>query len=240
VNPSDFASRAATYDELRPVEPGRFDWLAEAGELRGRRVLDIGCGTGQVTIALAESFGAKAWGIDPSPEMLDVARHKAQGIEFSLGTAERLPFGDDSFDAAFMALVIHHVDRPLAFREIERVLVPGGRLAISTPDPRGFDRHWMSVFFPSFADIERSRFPSGATLTTELETAGFSSVRTQPRTIDRRVSRELVLKRLHGRWASTFELLPADEIEAGIERAERELGDPVEYTLEWLVVVAQA
>jgi len=205
---SDFASRAATYDELRPVEPGKFDWLAEVGDLRGRRVLDVGCGTGQVTVALAERYGAQAWGVDPSAEMLAVARRKApDGISFELGSAENLPFADGSFDAAFMALVVHHLDRPLAFREIFRILVPEGRLGISTPDPGGFDKQWMS--------------------------------KSDPRSIRRSISRELALKRLHGRWSSTFELLPPDEIATGIARAEREVPDRVEYTLGWLTVIAQ-
>ena len=172
--------------------------------------------------------------------MLAVARRKApDGISFELGSAENLPFADGSFDAAFMALVVHHLDRPLAFREIFRILVPEGRLGISTPDPGGLDKQWMSKLFPSYVKVEERRFPTAASLHTELTAAGFASVQSDPRSIRRSISRELALKRLHGRWSSTFELLPPDEIATGIARAERELPDRVEYTLGWLTVIAQ-
>ncbi len=66
--------------------------------------------------------------------MLEVARDRAsQGIAvLELGTAESIPFPEDSFERALMQFVVHLVDRPRAFAELSRVLVPGGRLVIST------------------------------------------------------------------------------------------------------------
>lgn len=97
--------------------------LVREGDLRGRRVLDLGCGTGRVGAVLAERYGATVCGVDPSPEMLEVARGRAPvGVaELKRGTAEGIPFPDGSFERAIMQMVVHLVDRPRAFAELHRV-----------------------------------------------------------------------------------------------------------------------
>ena len=75
----DFDARAQHYDSLRPQNDAwwsRFHALVELGDLRGRRILDIGCGTGQLASALVEQAHAKVWGVDSSVEMLRVARER--------------------------------------------------------------------------------------------------------------------------------------------------------------------
>jgi SAM-dependent methyltransferase len=75
-------------------------------------VLDVGCGTGRTAAALAERYGAKVWGVDPSEEMLAVARQKVPAsVGLKAGSAEDLPFRDGWFERAVMVLVVHHVDR---------------------------------------------------------------------------------------------------------------------------------
>ena len=128
------------------------------GDLTGRRVLEVGCGTGRFLAAL--DGRAKAWGVDPSPEMLEVARGRVQGAGLKLGSAEELPFKDGWFERAVMWLVVHLVDRPRAFAELHRVLSPGGRLAIATFDPVHFDAFWLNALFPSLEAIDRARFPT--------------------------------------------------------------------------------
>jgi ubiquinone/menaquinone biosynthesis C-methylase UbiE len=78
-DPSDFATRAATYDELRPLDHGALDLIQEVvreAALNGRRVLDVGCGTGRLAAYLAERHGADVCGVDPSAEMLAVAERR--------------------------------------------------------------------------------------------------------------------------------------------------------------------
>ena len=72
---------------------------------------------------LAERYGATVCGVDPSPEMLEVARGRAPvGVaELKRGTAEGIPFPDGSFERAIMQMVVHLVDRPRAFAELHRV-----------------------------------------------------------------------------------------------------------------------
>ncbi len=203
-------------------------------------MLDIGCGTGRTAAALAERYGAKVWGVEPSTEMLAVARRKVPAsVGLKPGRAEDLPFRDGWFERAVMVLVVQHVYRDRAFPEVRRVLAGGGRFGISTPNPSNFDAIWLAPFFPSYADIERARFPSADVLEGELGQAGFASTRVVHHAHVRSFSREHALEKLRGRYASTFALLTADEYHEGLERAERELPDPVSYHSEWLFVIAE-
>jgi ubiquinone/menaquinone biosynthesis C-methylase UbiE len=111
--------------------------LAEIGQ--GESVLEVGCGTGEVTLAAKAKTGAagQVVGLDPSPEMIAVAHDKAQqkgvAIDFEVGVIEAIPFPDDSFDVVLSSLMMHHLPDALKARglaEIRRVLKPGGRLLI--------------------------------------------------------------------------------------------------------------
>ncbi|MEI8153148.1 MAG: methyltransferase domain-containing protein [Hyphomicrobiales bacterium] len=106
------------------------DWLALP---KGLRWLDIGCGNGAFTEAImAHGAPAETVGIDPSEGQLAYARNRpgAKGAQFRVAGAQELPFADNSFDAATMALVISFVPDPLqAVREMARVVRPGGSIA---------------------------------------------------------------------------------------------------------------
>ncbi len=237
-----FGDLAARYDELRSGPSNdAIEALDREGDLRGRRVLDVGCGTGRMAATLAERYGATVSGIDPSAEMLEVARDRAsRGITaLERGTAENIPFPDCYSERALMQLVVHLVDRPQAFAELYRVLVPGGRLVISTINPASVDGFWLSNVFPSYATIDRGRFPAPESLSTELEAAGFLAVRSTS-FLERKIyDRERALLMLHGRFASSIALMSDDEYRAGLDRAERELPDRVESLIEIAILSAR-
>lgn len=238
----DFGGRAARYDALRPQDAAwweRFEALVREGDLRGRRVLDVGCGTGALAAALVERAYAKVWGIDSSPEMLAVARARGiTGAGFRDARAEALPFRDGWFERATMSLVVHLVDRPAAFAEAGRVLAADGRLAIATFAHSHFDTYWLNPWFPSIEELDRARFPTERELRDELGAAGFGEARCVALRHDETVTREDALQRIRGRHISTFDLLPPSELAEGTARAERELPERVEIRLDQLVVVA--
>jgi ubiquinone/menaquinone biosynthesis C-methylase UbiE len=238
----DFGPLAETYDRLRPVDDNWWevvDVLVADGDLAGRRVLDVGCGTGLLADALAKR-GARVWGVDTSPEMLARARaHAGKRVGFKLGPAEALPFKDAWFERAVLRLVVHLVDRPRALTELARVLHPGGRAVIATFAPEHFERFWLTQVFPAIAEIDRKRFPSPDQLADELATAGFTRVRTRRLRQETRLAREDALERIRGRYISTLRLLDDEALAAGLARAERELPAEVESQLEWAIVSAE-
>src|SRR5690348_12313026 len=127
----DFSALAERYDALRNTGefwPELVERVVELGDLRGRRVLDVGSGTGKWATVLAERYGCKVWGVDSSPEMLEVARRRVPaGVGLKVGRVEDLPFKDGWFERVLMSLSLHLADRPRALAEAFRVLEPGGR-----------------------------------------------------------------------------------------------------------------
>lgn len=131
-----------------------------AGIRSGERVLDVGCGTGDVALAASKRVGpsGSVYGIDAAPEMIEVARRKARrairagrSVQFQVEAVEALPFPDNSFDVVLSSLMMHHLPSDLkrrALKEIQRVLRPGGRLLIidlqpTTRLPRPWEPGWM-------------------------------------------------------------------------------------------------
>ncbi|MGA2251953.1 class I SAM-dependent methyltransferase [Terracidiphilus sp.] len=101
---------------------GVVEWLDPQA---GMRILDLGCGDGQLTARLAAT-GAIVTGVDASPEMVSAAR--SRGIDAVEGSAERLPFPDANFDAIFSNAVLHWVrNQDTMLAEVHRALRPGGR-----------------------------------------------------------------------------------------------------------------
>jgi ubiquinone/menaquinone biosynthesis C-methylase UbiE len=240
---TDFGSLAARYDELR--EAGELwdetvELLVRGGDLRGRRVLDVGCGTGRLAAALAERYGCKVWGVDRSPEMLEVARGRVPAdVGLKVGEAEDLPFRDGWFERATMTLVFHHLNPDRAVPELRRVLMPGGRLAFLTMNPAFFAGYYLNRYFPSMLEIDRARFKPPEELEAMLVAGGFPSVRITSHRQRRTLDRDTALTKIRGRHISTFQLISEEEYETGLAHAERELPEQIDYDYNWLVVVAE-
>lgn len=113
----------------------------------GDLILDLGCGTGNLSVAIAEKIGAKGKvvAVDPDKHRVAVAKStfgQVENIEFKEGSAEILPCEKSYFDAVFMNYVLHWIeDKKNALRNIHKVLKSGGRLAMQFP-----------FFFPSIVE----------------------------------------------------------------------------------------
>jgi ubiquinone/menaquinone biosynthesis C-methylase UbiE len=158
--------------------------LLDVAEVRaGERALDLGCGTGAVSLRLAQRQpGAHIVGLDPDPKALARAAEKAArggaSIEWREGYAGRVPFPAHSFDVVVSSLMIHHLEsgqKQEAFRDAFRLLRPGGRFALLDfgPPKSGLERALTSVFHHDarIADNLRGALPGW------LEAAGFADVR---------------------------------------------------------------
>jgi len=115
--------------------------FAAVAEVRPARLLDVGCGPGDVTERFARELGAEVHAVDISPRMVELTR--ARGIEAQLADAEELPFGDGEFDCVFAGWVLYHVPKlEQAIAECARVLSPGGRLVAATHSVENVSELW--------------------------------------------------------------------------------------------------
>jgi SAM-dependent methyltransferase len=122
--------------------PNPEDEIFEAvAELSPRRVLDIGCGTGETAERIAKELGTVVIAADQSNRMVDLARER--GLEAVVADIQAMPFEDGEFDCVVAGWVLYHVpDRKTAISELARVLRPGGRLVAATMAEDNFAEVW--------------------------------------------------------------------------------------------------
>lgn len=124
---------ASSYDEslayLNSFEKGALEKLL--GDLRGLKVLDLGCGTGRI-IGMLKERGADVTALDISEEMIETVSRKFPDVECVVGDSENLPFADESFDIVLgLFWIVHLKDLRPSFDEVYRVLKDEGRFILS-------------------------------------------------------------------------------------------------------------
>ena len=146
--------------------------LIEQAQMQpGQQVLDLGCGTGTLTLMIKQAhLNSEVTGLDGDPRVLEIARRKAARvgafITFDEGMAYQLPYPDDSFDRVLSSMVFHHLttqDKERTLAEIYRVLKPNGELhLVDFGEPHGFYANivsWLTRRFERLDDNVNGRIP---------------------------------------------------------------------------------
>jgi ubiquinone/menaquinone biosynthesis C-methylase UbiE len=116
----------------------------------GDKVLDVGCGNGRFLNDLSQKAKIVAFGIDISPNMIEICRQRYGKIIFKVASGEKLQFDDKSFDLLTVGCALHHMENPWNFfSEAHRVLKPGGALIIGEPlYPFGLRQFFDAIVSP--------------------------------------------------------------------------------------------
>ncbi|MFN3548726.1 MAG: class I SAM-dependent methyltransferase [Mesorhizobium sp.] len=191
---------------LSPGGPEEVDRVLAGISLMGLTVLDVGCGSGGITLHLVERHGAQhATGFDVEEPVIVAARERAwrrglsQRVTFVQGAPGRLPFADESFDVVFSKDALLHVpDKEALFADLWRVLKPGGQLAASDwmighdCEPSDEMKAYVAAEGLSFAMASPARYRAA------MRKAGFVDVHTVDRNAWYRDVARAELERLKG------------------------------------------
>jgi SAM-dependent methyltransferase len=123
--------RAFAYTGVAAADDVRVRIVDAVAEVQPERVLEVGCGWGELAEWIARDTAAEIVAVDLSPRMVELAGER--GVDARVADVQQLPFGDGEFDCAVAAWMLYHVpDLDRAFRELVRVLRPGGRFVAAT------------------------------------------------------------------------------------------------------------
>jgi len=180
----DSTNIPAGYDLARSHTPEVMDlWMNTIASCAGqgtiRSILDIGCGTGRFSEALASRFAADVLGIDPSVKMLEQARAKPHSsrVRYAMGHGEAIPLRRRSIDLVFMSMVFHHFNSPaLVARECSRVLRQRGLVFLRAGTLEQIASYPYVPFFPGSVPILERTIVAKQILRDTFEAAGLRTV----------------------------------------------------------------
>ena len=143
----------------------------------GGSVLEVGCGTGVYSAAMAESGASMVYGMDLSRQMLRQATARSEIVYLQSG-AINLPFADHALDMVFSVNVVHHIKNiGDYFREAFRILKPGGMFCTATDSEAIIKRRVpLSRYWPATVPVERERYHGLEKLRAEMAALGFAGI----------------------------------------------------------------
>jgi ubiquinone/menaquinone biosynthesis C-methylase UbiE len=250
---------AAEYDRVRPGYPPELVDAALAG-LEARRVLEVGCGTGKLTEALA-ARGLEVEAVEPGSNLAELARRRAPALRVHAGRFEDVDLPEAEYDALFSATAFHWVDPDVGWEKAASVLRPGGRIALLThvfvtnPEIRPAQERLRDAYGASWTFIDEAGVREAGVrdrhniseLWASLTACGsnakaaelFGEARLETRPVRTELDADALLA--FQRTTSTHLTLPPErvaEVEAAIVELVASLGG--RYTFEQLAVLAVA
>jgi ubiquinone/menaquinone biosynthesis C-methylase UbiE len=182
-------------------------------------ILDLGCGTGRYSGALAEHFHARVVAVDPSEKMLAEARTKAAGeVAYMRACAESLPLSQGSVDMVFVSMVFHHFDDPVrAAHECHRVLRPGAAVCLRAATTEQIDRYAYVPFFPESRDILRRSLNPRRFIESTFASAGFQRCEYELVWSEAGANWSYYAERIARRADSILVRLPDSEFQRGLQ-----------------------
>ncbi len=219
----DYSSISGTYDRYRSYPQTMIKKIIRFGEIReGNRVLDVGCGTGNISSGLQKLVNIEVIGADKSITMLEAAA--AKGLEVICADADyvNMPFRQYSFDMIIVAYVIQHINNlESLFAECHRVLREGSLVLLTSSHKQIESQHpVISEFFPGTIEIEKVRFMDIPQIDKLLRAVGFMDICHEEMRVEGIPIDQRYLMQVKNKYVSTYHLLPQSEFEEGIKRLE--------------------
>ena len=215
------------YDLVREEDMVIINRIIEEGKVRSNsKILEIGCGTGNYAVPIANLTEAQVYGMDQSEGMLEKAMAKNSGVKFVRDDAVTLEgFEDNNFDVIYMVDVIHHIkDIDTMFENIYRVLKTKGTVFIFTDSYENIRNRLTTKYFPETLEVELNRYQSTEDIFEALKNHNFVNIKADNLYVGTdEDAGEKLIKIAEKQGYSMFNLISQEAIDRGIERLKEEL-----------------
>lgn len=219
----DYTGISKTYDKYRSYPNELIRQVIESANIeKDKRILDLGCGTGNLSVQLSGLINADPIGIDRSIPMLEKARKKMLRVLCADVDHCPLPLHNDSFDVVVGAYVIHHIKNQMAlFRECYRILRAGTFILLtSSHDQLEHLSPVINECFPSLIEIDKQRFPDIPKIDYFFKMAGFRDIKYEELILSEIPIDRRYLEKVKNKFISTFYLLSENEFRSGVKKLE--------------------
>jgi SAM-dependent methyltransferase len=240
----DYSAISKTYDEYRMHSPLLIKNICEFGGIgKAMRILDLGCGTGDVACQLNGLEHLDLIGMDKSRPMLKIAGGKSVEVVCADIDINLVPFRDCVFDRIISIYVIHHISNlERLFAECFRVLRDGYIVLLTSSHAQIENPHpVIKDFFPTCINIDLARFPDIPTIDRLLLKAGFNDLVHKEILFDDIPIDRRCLEQVKNKFVSTYHMLEQQEFERGLKRLEAFVaGSPTPRYREWRSTLIRA
>jgi len=219
----DYTGMSEIYDSYRSYADDVIKKIVELGQISpGKKVLDLGCGTGNISYQIKNKINTDIIGVDVSTDMLKVARSKSVEVALADIDNQQLPFRDSSFDTVVAAYVIHQIKNlNFMLSECYRVLRNGVLVLLTSSHKQIEEQHpIIKDFFPSYVNIDKRRFPDIDRIDSRLESLSFKDIAHEEVTVSKIPIDREYLEKVKNKYVSTYHLMSRSEFQNGIARLE--------------------